>query len=92
MHSCWRFSWREAIRVSLVVGLSVAGWRIAGNVGPLNEDPIPPISPNDLLAPIATYLALGIYRGFRHPTAPAGWDSRRARLVMVSLVVNVVVI
>jgi hypothetical protein len=32
----------EAVLVALVVGLSILFWRMAGNVAPLNEDPIPP--------------------------------------------------
>jgi hypothetical protein len=91
----WRFpdlAWREAILVSIVVFVSVAGWRLAGNVGPLNDDPIPPVSPNDVLAPIATYVLLGVYGGFRHPPAPVVWDRVRAWLAVVSFVVNVVVI
>lgn len=75
-----------------MVGASVALWRLAGNVGPLNEDPIPPISPNDVLAPIATYVALAVHRGLRHPAAPLSSDSLAAWLVVVSFVVNVVVI
>ena len=91
----WRFSdisAREAILVSIVVGVSVLGWRLAGNVGPLNEDPIPPVSPNDVLAPMATYVLLGVYAGFRYRTAPARWSLIAASLVVTSLVVNVVVI
>ena len=83
---------REAAAVSLVVGLSIIAWRLAGNVAQLNDDPIPPFSPNDLLCPVITYVFLGVYAAFRPPADRARWERARALLNIVSLVVNVVTI
>jgi hypothetical protein len=91
----WRFraiSAREALGVALVVGVSVLGWRAACNVGALNDDPIPPISPNDVLAPMATYVLVSVYAAFRDTSAWRGWPRAVAWIVAVSFVVNVVVI
>jgi hypothetical protein len=91
----WRFheiSAREALGVALVVGVSVLGWRAAGNVGVLNDDPIPPISPNDVLAPMATYVLVTVYAAFRDSSAWPGWPRAVGWLVAISFVVNVVVI
>jgi hypothetical protein len=83
---------REAFWVALVVGLSVLAWRLAGNTPQLNDDPVPPFSPNDLLCPVVTYVLLGVYAAFRRPAEPAQWERARAWLTIVSFVVNVVII
>ncbi|MHB8961137.1 MAG: hypothetical protein ACYDAN_16120 [Candidatus Limnocylindrales bacterium] len=91
----WRFreiSAREALGAALVVGASVLIWRAACNVGVLNDDPIPPISPNDVLAPMATYVLLNVYGAFRNASAWPGWPRAVGWLVAVSFVVNVAVI
>lgn len=91
----WRFreiNAREALGVAAVVGLSVLAWRAACNVGVLNDDPIPPISPNDVLTPIATYVLVSLYAGFRDTSAWLGWPRALGWLVAISFVVNVVVI
>ncbi len=86
------FDARERVVVSLMVGLSVLAWRLAGNVPPLNDDPVPLFSPNDLLCPIVTYVLLGVYAALRRPTDLARWEQARALLTMLSFVVNVIVI
>ena len=83
---------REALGMAVVVGVSVLVWRAACNVGVLNDDPIPPISPNDVLAPMATYMLLGVYGAFRHVSTLSGWSRSVGWLVVVSFVTNVVVI
>jgi hypothetical protein len=66
--------------VALVVVVSVLGWRAACNVGILNDAPIPPISPNDVLAPMATYVLVSMYGAFRDSATrrrrTPGWNSR----------------
>src|ERR671938_32810 len=57
----------DCLLVALVVGLSVIVWRSAGNTGALNNDPIPGVSPNDVLCPLMTYLFIGFYAAFRRP-------------------------
>jgi hypothetical protein len=90
----WRFkefSAREALFISIVVGISVLLWRMAGNVAQLNDDPIPPLSPNDVLCPIVTYVLLGGYGAFRR-RADTRWQQTRTLLTLVSFVVNVITI
>lgn len=82
----------QAIILSFIVGFSVLAWRMAGNVAPLNDDPIPPFSPNDLLCPVVTYFMLGIYGAFHQPAVDTEWAKTRAWLAIVSLVVNVIFI
>jgi hypothetical protein len=86
------FGWGEAVRLAVVVGLSILLWRAAGNTQSLNDDPMPLVSPNDVLCPMLTYVCLGLYGGLRRlPQAP-DWPRVRALLALVSLVVNVVTI
>ena len=76
--------------LALMVGLSILLWRLAGNTQALNEDPMPFISPNDVLCPAITYVVLGVYGGVG---GRIGADGRvRAWLTLVSLIVNVVTI
>ncbi len=90
----WRyreFPAREAVFISIVVGISVLLWCMAGNVALLNDDPIPPLSPNDVLCPIVTYVMLGSYGAFRDPSLPR-WGQARALLTVISFLVNVITI
>lgn len=82
----------QAVILSFIVGFSVLAWRMAGNVAQLNDDPIPPFSPNDLLCPIITYMLLDIYAAFHRPTDMSQWEKTRAWLMAVSFVVNVLFI
>lgn len=83
---------RENIIVALIVGSSVLAWRLAGNVAPLNDDPIPLLSPNDLLCPVITYLSLGLYAAFHRLPDLAQWARTRAWLTLVAFTVNVLFI
>jgi hypothetical protein len=85
-------AWREAVALAIVVGLSVLLWRAAGNTPALNEDPIPLVSPNDVLCPVLTYVGLGLYAGWGPTARRPDWPRVRALLTIVSLVVNVVTI
>ena len=82
----------NALALALTVGLSILLWREAGNTQVLNDDPIPVVSPNDVLSPVVTYVCLGMLAAFR--TMPDGvhWPRIRALLTVVCLVVNVVTI
>jgi hypothetical protein len=82
----------EALVIALIVGASVLIWRLVGNVAQLNDDPVPPFSPNDLLCPIVTYVFLGLYAGFHMPDSPARWARVRALLTMAVCVINVLAI
>jgi len=83
----------DSLLIVATVGLSILIWREAGNTPSLNDDPIPVVSPNDVLAPVLTYVCLGLLAGFR--TSIGGeskWPRLRALLTLLSLVVNVVTI
>src|SRR5437764_550298 len=82
----------DCLLVALVAGLSVLVWREAGNTGALNNDPIPAVSPNDVLCPLVTYLFVGFYAAFRRPADPIRFEQARVLLALVSFVVNVVTI
>ncbi len=92
----WRFkqfSLKEALLVATVVGLTVFCWRLSGNIKELNDDPLPPFSPNDWLCPLVVYVFLGVYSGLRSAISTLkGWEQARAWLTLIVLVVNVVVI
>jgi hypothetical protein len=82
----------ESIVFAILTGLSILFWRLAGNTPPLNEDPIPLVSPNDVLCPVVTYVVLGLYGGLRGIEAHPRWPHIRAALTILSLVVNIVTI
>jgi hypothetical protein len=82
----------DCLLVAVVVGISVLVWRSAGNTGALNNDPIPPVSPNDVLCPLVTYLFIGFYAAFRRPADAIHFEQARVLLTLVSFIVNVVTI
>jgi hypothetical protein len=82
----------DCLLVALVVGISVIVWRSAGNTGVLNNDPIPAVSPNDVLCPLVTYLFIGFYAAFRQPADAIRFEQARVLLTLVSFLVNVVTI
>ena len=82
----------DCLLVVVVVGISVIVWRSACNTGALNDDPIPGVSPNDVLCPLVTYLFIGFYAAFRHPVDIMRFEQTRVLLTLVSFLVNVVTI
>jgi hypothetical protein len=82
----------DAVLMAVVVGISILLWREAGNTPPLNDDPIPVVSPNDVLCPIVTYVCLSVLAGFRSRIQRPNWPRVRAVLTLVSLVVNIATI
>ena len=82
----------DCLLVAVVAGISVMVWRSAGNTGALNNDPIPAVSPNDVLCPLVTYLFIGFYAAFRSPADAIRFEQVRVLLTLVSFVVNVVTI
>ena len=82
----------DCLLVAVVVGISVILWRSVGNTSALNNDPIPGVSPNDVLCPLVTYLFIGFYAAFRPPLDARRFEQARVLLTLVSFVVNVVTI
>ena len=82
----------DCLLIAVVAGCSVLFWRSAGNVGALNDDPLPGISPNDALCPFVTYLVIGWYTAFRRPVDASRFEQSRVLLTLICFVVNVVTI
>jgi hypothetical protein len=82
----------ESVLIAVLAGLSILVWRLAGNTQPLNDDPLPLVSPNDVLCPVLTYVILGLYADVRRGVDRPGWGRVRALLTIASLIVNVVTI
>jgi hypothetical protein len=82
----------DGLLIAATVGLSILIWREAGNTPSLNDDPIPVVSPNDVLAPVLTYVSLGILAAFRSSIGGSAWPRLRGLLTLLSLLVNVVTI
>ena len=56
----------------------------------MNTDPIPGVSPNDVLCPLVTYLFIGFYAAFRPPLDARRFEQARVLLTLVSFIVDVV--
>jgi uncharacterized membrane protein len=82
----------EIILIALVAGFSVLAFRASANTTVLNADPIPAISPNDILCPVMTYVFLSVYGAFRYPRYDIGFEQAKATLTLVSFAVNVITI
>jgi hypothetical protein len=82
----------RADTVLIVGGLSILLWREAGNTASLNEDPIPVVSPNDVLCPVITYVSLSLLAGLHTKLQRPDWPRVRALLTLLSLLVNVATI
>jgi hypothetical protein len=87
-----RLSLADCFLIALVVGCSVLLWREAGNTGALNTDPIPGVSPNDVITPLVTYLFIGFYAAFQRPVDAVNFEQARVLLTLLSFIVNVVTI
>jgi hypothetical protein len=77
----WARMQMGAIDIALIaftVGASILVWREAGNTPMLNDDPIPLVSPNDVLCPVVTYVSLGRLVGFRPVSNGPHWPRLRA--------------
>ena len=88
----FKMSLTEAAIMAGTVGLSVLIWRSFANTPTLNNDPIPPISPNDTLSPVIAYVALGMTAAFSRPHDEARWAQARVVLALLVFVVNVVTV
>ncbi len=85
-------TWIDVVAIALVTAASVFLWRKSANMGQLNDDGLSPLSANDWLAPVLTYVFLGVYAALRQPADLQRFGRLRAVLTIVSLVVNVVTI
>jgi hypothetical protein len=85
-------SWTEAAAIALVTAASVFLWRKSANMGQLNDDGLNPLSANDWLSPVVTYVFLSVYGALHRPADPARFARLRALVTILSFAVNVVTI
>jgi hypothetical protein len=82
----------DRLLIAVTLAISILLWREAGNTPALNDDPIPVVSPNDVLCPIVTFVSLGLLAAFRTTLNGPQWQRLRAVLTLLTLAVNVVTI
>ena len=80
----------DALVTGLAAGLGILLWRLGANIPTLNDDPIPGVSPADVLSGPVAFVAVGVYTGLRG--ASERWASAQALAAVVALVVNIVTI
>jgi hypothetical protein len=80
----------DALLIGLAAGLGVLLWRLGANIPTLNDDPIPGVSPADVLSGPVVFVAAGVYTGLRG--ASERWATAQALAAVVALVVNIVTI
>ncbi len=91
----WLLRPRTPINVTapcVVVALATFGERLCANMTQLNNDGVPSLSANDLLAPALTYILLSIYADLFPPEDPLRFGRFRAAATGVALAVNVLTI
>jgi hypothetical protein len=87
-----RSAWTDIAAVAALSGLSVFLWRASANMPQLNDDGLPGFSANDWLAPVLSYVFLGVYARLRPPADPRRYGQAQAIAVIASLAVNVITI
>jgi hypothetical protein len=80
----------DTLMIGFAAGLGVLLWRLGANIPTLNDDPIPGVSPADVLSGPVAFVAVGVYAGLRD--ASERWASAQALAAVVALVVNIVTI
>jgi hypothetical protein len=78
--------------ICLLAALATFGERLCANMTQLNNDGVPGLSANDLLAPALTYIVLSIYADVIPPANSERFGRLRALLTGVALAVNVLTI
>jgi hypothetical protein len=82
----------DGIGVGAAAGLGVLLWRLGANVPVLNADPIPGVSPADVLSAPLAYIATSIYIQLRTAKAAERLAVAPAVAALVALIVNIVTI
>ena len=80
----------DALVIGLAAGLGILLWRLGANTPTLNDDPIPGVSPADVLSGPVAFVAIGVYTGLRG--ASERWASAQALAALVALAVNIITI
>lgn len=82
----------DMVGVGVAAGLGVLLWRLGANVPTLNDDPIPGVSPADVLSGPLAYVAVGIYVRLRGVGASERLAIAPAVAALVALAVNIITI
>jgi hypothetical protein len=82
----------NGLSVGAVAGASVYLWRASANVPQLNADGLPGFSANDWLAPVVTFVSLGVLAAFVALRPVDRYGQVRAAATVVALAVNVITI
>lgn len=101
----WRLlAFGDLVGVGIVAGLGVLLWRLGANIPTFNNDPIPGVSPADVLSAPLAYVAAAVYIRLRGVAAGAGVSGAGASEVsdrltaapavaaIVALIVNIITI
>lgn len=80
----------DVLGVGLAAGLGILLWRLGANTPALNTDPIPGVSPADVLSAPVAYVAVGVYLGLRG--ASERYALLQALATLIALGVNIVTI
>jgi hypothetical protein len=87
--------WGDVIGVGVAAAVGVLLWRLGANVPTLNTDPIPGISPADVLSAPLAYVAVSCYGRLRAVGAPehaVQLIAAPAIAALVALIVNIITI
>ena len=82
----------ESVAIAILSAGAVFLWRKSANMPQLNNDGLSPFSANDWLAPMLTYVVLGLYASVRRPGNDRRFGQARALAVLAAFVINVVTI
>jgi hypothetical protein len=80
----------DALMIGIAAGVGILLWRLGANTPALNDDPIPGVSPADVLSGPVAFVAIGVYTGLRGSSER--WASVQSLAAVVALVVNIVTI
>jgi hypothetical protein len=82
----------DSIAIGVVAAAAVFLWRKSANMPQLNDDGLPPFSANDWLAPVITFMLLGLFGAVRRPRNMRRFAQACAGAVVVAFAVNVITI
>jgi len=82
----------DALLVGIAAGLGILLWRLGANTPTLNTDPIPGISPADVLSAPLAYVAVGMMAGLRGRETAERLGSAQALAALIALLVNSITI
>jgi hypothetical protein len=83
---------QAGLAVGVVAGFSVYLWRASANMPQLNADGLPGLSANDWLAPVVTFVTLGILLGLVAIGPRDRYGQVRAMATIVAFAVNTITI